>query len=272
MTTVDDGRILFKSCPLCGSETFVPIRSMDWNQHPLYFDLRNALPEKIHWMECSECEHVFTSGYFNEDQRSALMTKVQADQFPGFRLGDYRVVSGRIVDRIVQTFSLAGGGLWQPVDQALWLDVGFGNASLLLTAKEYGFAVAGLDSRKGLVKALNEKFGVVAFLDNLPKNIGPFSVISMADVLEHVPQPIKMLQEAYQRLLPQGLLFLSCPNKDCAQWHLDGNPYWSEIEHFHNFGRRRLQALLRESGFEPLTFSVSERYVMGMEIIARKVT
>jgi hypothetical protein len=48
------------------------------------------------------------------------------------------------------------------------------------------------------------------------------------------------------------------------------NPYWAEIEHYHNFGRSRLYALLREMGFEPLRYGISERYRAGMEVIARK--
>jgi hypothetical protein len=31
----------------------------------------------------------------------------------------------------------------------------------------------------------------------------------------------------------------------------NSNPYWAEIEHHHNFSRRRLYALLEECGFAP---------------------
>jgi hypothetical protein len=48
------------------------------------------------------------------------------------------------------------------------------------------------------------------------------------------------------------------------------NPYWSEMEHFHNFGRSRLYSLLEEFGFRPERYSVSERYKACMEVIAVK--
>jgi hypothetical protein len=48
------------------------------------------------------------------------------------------------------------------------------------------------------------------------------------------------------------------------------NPYWGEIEHYHNFGRRRLYALLEEHGFEPARYGVSFRYRACMEVIARR--
>jgi hypothetical protein len=46
---------------------------------------------------------------------------------------------------------------------------------------------------------------------------------------------------------------------------------WSELEHFHNFSRRRLYALLAEMGFKPLRYGVSLRSVIGMEIIAQSL-
>ncbi len=48
------------------------------------------------------------------------------------------------------------------------------------------------------------------------------------------------------------------------------NPYWIEIEHYHNFGRELLFSLLVEHGFNPITYSISQRYRIGMEVIATK--
>jgi hypothetical protein len=50
----------------------------------------------------------------------------------------------------------------------------------------------------------------------------------------------------------------------------DANPYWGEIEHYHNFSRSRLYALLEEQGFTPLQYAVSERYRGCMEVIATR--
>ena len=102
----------------------------------------------------------------------------------------------------------------------------------------------------------------------------PFDVVSMADALEHMPFPKRALQAAHRLLAEGGHLFLSMPNLDCFGWkardHLNANPYWSELEHLHNFGRRRLYALLDECGFEPRSYAVNERYFVGMEVISAK--
>lgn len=95
----------------------------------------------------------------------------------------------------------------------------------------------------------------------------------MCDVLEHMPFPKDALKAAHKLLRANGVLFISCPNIDSIVWRLlpdRDNPYWAEIEHYHNFGRKSLYSLLTELNFEPVRFSISERYRIGMEIIARK--
>jgi 2-polyprenyl-3-methyl-5-hydroxy-6-metoxy-1,4-benzoquinol methylase len=101
-----------------------------------------------------------------------------------------------------------------------------------------------------------------------------YAVISMADVLEHAPYPKQTLRAAHRLLAGGGVLFVSMPNMESMLWKaMDqqrANPYWAEIEHYHNFGRGRLYALLREMGFEPVRYGISERYRACMEVIARK--
>jgi SAM-dependent methyltransferase len=99
-----------------------------------------------------------------------------------------------------------------------------------------------------------------------------FDVISMADVLEHVPFPAELLRQAHQRMMPGGVLFLSCPSADSVAWNALGahNPYWWEIEHFHNFSRENLFGVLREAGFDPFHCTVSQRYRLGMEVVATR--
>jgi protein O-GlcNAc transferase len=89
-----------------------------------------------------------------------------------------------------------------------WLDVGFGNASLLFTAEGWGFVPVGLDLRRANVEAL-QRTGIEAHCRDLASLEGEarFSVISMADVLEHMPFPREGLTAARRLLAPGGILF-----------------------------------------------------------------
>ena len=175
-----------------------------------------------------------------------------------------RAVSARMVERVARH-----------VSHGDWLDVGFGNGSLLFTAEEWGYRPVGIDLRKDGVMMM-QKLGYEAHcidLETLAES-ERFSVISMADVLEHMPFPRKGLDAAHRLLRRGGILFLSMPNMDNMVWKLlhanKVNPYWGEIEHYHNFSRKRLYALLAEHGFKPLEYQISERYRVGMEVIAVK--
>ena len=46
------------------------------------------------------------------------------------------------------------------------------------------------------------------------------------------------------------------------------NPYWSEIEHFHNFSFRQIRDELLHLGLGPVTCTVSNRYRLGMDVLA----
>jgi protein O-GlcNAc transferase len=139
-----------------------------------------------------------------------------------------------------------------------WLEVGCGSGMLLMSAWEWGYHAIGLDMRKDTVDMLRGMQVEAHRLDfqAFTAPPGSIAVISMADVLEHMPFPKPALRHAAALLKPDGLIFLSMPNGDTIVWkYLDSykiNPYWFEIEHYHNFTKDRLFALLAETGFEPL--------------------
>jgi protein O-GlcNAc transferase len=47
-------------------------------------------------------------------------------------------------------------------------------------------------------------------------------------------------------------------------------PIGGEIEHYHNFSRKRLYAHLEEQGFRPVEYHVSERHRVCMDVVAIK--
>lgn len=174
-----------------------------------------------------------------------------------------RAMAARMVEKVIRHSKIAEG----------W----FGSSNVLGAAEEYGFSVVGLDLRPQAVDLMRQ-YGIEAHVMELEtyRPELPPQVISMADVLEHMPFAIPELEATHNLLAQEGLLFLSMPNSDCYAWRmldrLEGNPFWGELEHYHNFGKQRLYALLRQQGFEPIDYGINERYYMCMEVIARKLT
>lgn len=255
-------RVLYKSCPLCDSSSFSEHRVGDCSNHFLY---NKSLNSSIRWMKCGACGHVFTSGYFSEAACQLIFSKTHESQRIGFGLEENRIVSAKMIDKVLPH-----------VSSGVWMDIGFGNGSLLFTAKEYGFTPVGLDLRKHNVELLRS-LGVEAYCSDVMdlKLTEKCSVISMMDVLEHMPFPKAGLAAVGELVKPGGYLLISMPNSESIVWDLtteEGvNPYWGEIKHYHNFGRSRLYSLLEEVGFSAVAYSVSERYRMGMEVVAKKI-
>lgn len=255
-------RIPFAACPLCGHGELLDHRTGDCSQHAMY---KPELSPSIYWKRCGGCEHVFTDGYFTPQALDLIFSGTQENQAFGHDAENQRKVSARMIDRVLPHAS-----------QGRWLDVGFGNGSLLFTAYEYGFEPVGIDLRRQNVE-LMQSLGIEAYCQDLTEIElrEPCAVVSMADVLEHMPFPKRGLQAAHRLMHPGGVLMVSMPNMDNIVWMaLDqqhANPYWGEIEHYHNFSRGRLYDLLRETGFEPLGYGISERYRMCMEVVARRV-
>jgi protein O-GlcNAc transferase len=260
-------RHLYDACPLCAAPGIRELRQADCAGHALYTP---AIPPSMTWMQCDSCQHTFTEGYWTAEALAAIFAKTHPNQKPGADMERNRGIAARIVDKVAARF------IGVPSTEDAWLDVGFGNGALLFTAAEYGFHPVGLDLRPDSVTAL-ERIGIEAHCCNLAQFIysssRDFAVVSMADVLEHMPFPKDGLVRARALLRDDGLLFISCPNAESplwALWEAQGvNPYWQEIEHYHNFTRTRLYALLRVTGFEPIAYSASERYRCGMEVMAR---
>lgn len=266
---MENERILYTACPLCESRDFRHLTNADATAHARW---RVPLEPFIVWMECDGCGHVFTNGYFTDAALGVLFQSTNTEQVVGTDIEFHRGVSAKMVQRVVEAIGLP--------DDRLWLDVGFGNGALLMTAQEFGFRVFGIDLRKQNVDDL-VSFGIPAYygtlgsaLENVTFEAKP-TVISMADVVEHEPFPIESLRSARKLIQDDGVLLISMPNAGAPLWHHWNahhvNPYWIEIEHYHNFTRERLYGILKQAGFKPIHYAISERYRGCMEILAQAV-
>ena len=255
-------RVLYDACPVCSSADIHYHIEAKVTGHPLY---KPQLPPTMKWRNCGSCSHIFTEGYFTPQACEIVFSGTHANQKVGNDIENQRKVSARMVERVARH---AKGGDW--------LDIGVGNGSLLFTAAEWGYRVVGTDLRTDNVNKLRG-MGFEAYCADIHEldAEGRFNVVSMADVLEHVPFPGTALQSVNRLMRPGGAIFVSMPNMDSIVWRaLDvtqSNPYWGELEHYHNFSRARLVALLEANGFKFAEYNISERYRSCMEVIAIKV-
>ena len=263
-------RLPYAECPLCACSAIREFCVADCRGYPGW---HAPLPETLRWLLCSGCGHVFTDSYYTPQGLEELFRFAHPTQLANGDLNQQRILWAPVVERVISVLPNAEALLneFRPA----WLDIGCGSGGLVFTADEFGFDATGLDLREEAVRLIRA-LGYKAHQGDLlsVRSSAPIHVLSMADLLEHTPFPAAMLRHAYQLLHPDGVLFVSCPNRDCSSWRqLDSqnaNPYWRELEHHHNFSRHSLTALLRQCGFHPVRYAVSNRYLAGMEILCFK--
>ena len=256
-----DWRIIYKNCPLCESINIKKSVIGDCSKQSLYNPI---IPAIMQWMECEDCLHQFIDGYWTNEALELIISKTIESGKVFYQVEEQRYVSARMIEKIVPYKS-----------NGTWLDVGFGNGSLLFTAQEYGYEPIGVDLRKQNVNILKQ-CGIQAYC-NLVQNIEfekSISVVSMMDVLEHIPYPKEVLVYLYSKMDMDGCLLISMPNSESILWQIwsetNSNPYFNSIEHYHNFSRTRLISLLNECGFNIKRYGISERYRSCMEVVAQK--
>ncbi len=95
------------------------------------------------------------------------------------------------------------------------LDVGTAGGSFLKAAKDEGWDVLGVEPNKWLCDWAKKNYKVDVrqgdvFTQNFPAK--SFDVVTLWDVLEHVPDPMKVLQECNRILRPGGFLVVNYPD------------------------------------------------------------
>ena len=135
------------------------------------------------------------------------------------------------------------------------LDIGFGGGYLLRMARAYAFQVYGLDSSESRIAELASLFGhrlKRVHLSGDPLPWGAFDVVVMSHVVEHLPQPARVLNQVRQAMNRRAILYIAVPDIDSLQFRVFGNR-WDAINpvaHYQFFNESSLSRLLKECGFE----------------------
>jgi len=156
------------------------------------------------------------------------------------------------------------------------LDIGSGPGYFLKHGKDRGWDVVGIEpSRLAAAHARSLGLNIVeAFLnESIAPELGQFDVIHLSEVLEHIPDPAKLLRLAHSMLVPGGLLCVVVPNdyspvQGALRVACNYQPWWVAAPHHLNyFNRSSLTELTKRSGFEVLhtesTFPIDLFLLMG---------
>ncbi len=232
-------------CDLCGGE----------DQTLLLVRYRNdkILGVARSWriVKCRNCGLIFVNPRLTPDLAAKRYETIYFSHYEDNPMGRYRGCAGGF--KIVKKY-------FPPGFKGKILDIGCGLGYFVEYLKNNGWDAQGIEVSKYATNlARNKNLNIVSgdFLKaEYPSNY--FDCITMWDVIEHVPYPMRYIREAYKILKPGGLLSIQAPNIENLTFLLNKKIYpWQPSEHLFYFSAKTLKVLLDKNNFELIDLSIS---------------
>ncbi len=147
------------------------------------------------------------------------------------------------------------------------LDVGCATGFFLDEAVKQGWDGEGLDVSSFAVDYAHEHFGLKTYhgaLTELEFQTGAYDLVTMWDVIEHVPDPTTYVRRAAELLRTGGVISLATPDVDSIPARLAGRRWVGfklSEEHVYYFSIKTLTRMLNDAGFEVVSVRHIGKYV-----------
>jgi 2-polyprenyl-3-methyl-5-hydroxy-6-metoxy-1,4-benzoquinol methylase len=135
------------------------------------------------------------------------------------------------------------------------VEVGFGNGYFLNKMQLAGWEVEGVDFDPKAAEGVRTRYDInvhIGSLESVEYPDNSFDAITMSHVIEHVHNPIALLQECYRILKHDGYLIAVTPNIN--SWgHQYFKANWLHLDpprHLHLFSPSLLQKCAKKAGFQ----------------------
>jgi SAM-dependent methyltransferase len=213
--------------------------------------------------------------YQNDSITTSYKSKIKnyiAEWAGGYRTHEtnirtlWRLYLSKVIYHITRYFLI---GLIPYKKDGKILDVGCGNGNHLEWFKSHGWEVYGVEineeasnicRRKG-IKIHNGILQDANFCDDF------FDVVSLVQVLEHMPDPSESIKEISRILKPKGILLIGVPNFGCYDRKLFKKD-WIPLEvprHLYHFELKSLTCLLNNHGFDIQEIKAKGFYLFGIK-------
>lgn len=198
-------------CPLCGSDASRVI--CDCRDMPSRI---NTLAGVIH--QCTECRFLY--------KEPAKQSLDKLEEIYQYRLEETEFYFGPVMKGYdensteIKFYSRVLGEVRRRVGPATegeqrLLDVGCATGAMLDRSRTFGFTPYGVELNPHFARYAREEFDIPVAAGELSvEHFDPesFDVITMMDLIEHVPDPLELLGTAWQLLRPGGTLVVYTPN------------------------------------------------------------
>lgn len=208
-------------------------------------------------VRCAGCDLVFVGNPPSEEEVAAFYS-AEAD-YHSELLDPSHEAFARMRGIARQHVAMLRRSVPQPAGLRL-LDIGCSSGLFLDEARRAGFRVEGAELSPDTGRFARDHFGLQVHTGDW-RNAGyadaSFDVVTLFDVIEHLPDPLGELRAIVRLLKPGGLLLQSTPNIDGLFPRLsylvaNAIDYWPHPEpphHLYQFSTRTLSDMTRKAGY-----------------------
>lgn len=228
------------NCSVCNSilEKFITL-----------YDDRYGYPGYFKLFKCTNCGHKILDGDFS----SELLSKLYTEYYPrsSFKLEDFKPYEELEGFRAWFNGVYSSPFRWVPKNVRI-LDIGCGFGESLGYHKSRDCDVYGVEADEN-IRRVADKFGFkvhVGLFDPDAYKPDFFDYITMAQVIEHVTDPITTLKGVARILKPGGIAILSTPNSNGWGARVFGRKWinWHVPYHLQHFSVESMKIATEKAG------------------------
>ena len=248
-----------KNCWLCGEVKLTCVKTADV---PSTVDAAAFRVTDANYGQCAAIYQCAACGFRQCSDFSDVLSFYQAMDDPGYEAS--RAPRALQAERLLQSVSRhrPGGRL---------LDIGAGSGILVEVATRLGYRAEGIEPSEWMVRSA-AAHGLKIQAGILPHEeiTGPYDVVTLVDVIEHVSDPVELLVQAGTVLASDGIGLVITPDVASVAARVMGKHWWHyRMAHICYFERQTLLAALRHADLEPITIFRPSWYFTADYLIQR---
>ena len=248
-----------KNCWLCGEVKLTCVKTADV---PSTVDAAAFRVTDANYGQCAAIYQCAACGFRQCSDFSDVLSFYQAMDDPGYEAS--RAPRALQAERLLQSVRRhrPGGRL---------LDIGAGSGILVEVATRLGYRAEGIEPSEWMVRSA-AAHGLKIQAGILPHEeiTGPYDVVTLVDVIEHVSDPVELLVQAGTVLASDGIGLVITPDVTSVAARVMGKHWWHyRMAHICYFERQTLLAALRHADLEPIAIFRPSWYFTADYLIQR---
>ncbi|RLC64679.1 MAG: hypothetical protein DRI01_02965 [Chloroflexi bacterium] len=239
----------YRNCPCCGQNDFEVLFESNMKANDLYKSVETVyMIPGGRWgrhVKCRNCNFI----YVNPVGKASEINKAysQRKSIDASIIRENRLRASKSQVELVRRYK----------NGTYLLDIGCGEGFFLFNASRAGYITKGIELSQDAVEYARREFGLDVEAKPFEELRFPedhFDIITLWQVLEHVPYPRVILKEVHRILKPGGLLVASTPNIEGIPAKILGKRWWNIRQlHINQFTLKTLSTILRKVGFKNIS-------------------